>query len=474
MKANFVNGEWVSSSEGFLNNNPSDLKNPVGEYAKADLATLEQAISAATESSHQWALSTPQQRFDVLDQIGQTILDRRDELGALLASEEGKTLPEAKGEVGRAGQVFKFFAGEALRPQGELMPSVRPNVSVSIEREPVGVVGLITPWNFPIAIPAWKIAPALAYGNSVVLKPSEYTPASAWALTEIIAQSKLPKGVFNLVMGDGAIGKALVEHPKVDAISFTGSQAVGRGVAAATANRMARCQLEMGGKNPLIVVDDADLDLAVKTAVNGAYFSTGQRCTASSKLFVTKGIYPKFEKALLEALPALKVGHALDANTQIGPVAHQAQLEKNMDYLQRAQSEGATLAWGGMRLPDTNGYFQAPAVFTDTHSNMSINRDEVFGPIASLICVDSYEAALEQANDTEFGLVAGICTTSLKTAAHFQRHAKTGMTMVNLPTAGVDYHVPFGGRKGSSYGPREQGRYAISFYTVVKTGYVRA
>lgn len=475
MKPNFVNGEWRQGTEWLTNLNPSDLDTPVGRYSVADESLLDEAVSVAKQAGSEWAQTTPQQRFDILDRIGHIILDRRQSLGELLASEEGKTLREAMGEVGRAGQIFKFFAGEALRPQNEWVPSIRPCVQVTIEHEPVGVVGLITPWNFPIAIPAWKVAPALAYGNSIILKPSEYTPGSAWALAEIMAEAKLPAGVFNLVMGGGSLGAAMVKHSGIQAISFTGSRKVGSSIAAGCAARMIRCQLEMGGKNPLIVLDDADLDAAVQTAVDGAFFSTGQRCTASSRILVTKGIYPKFEKAILERLPQLVVGHALAPETQIGPVAHEAQLKKNIHYLNIAKEDGATIAWGGQVLKDIgNGYFQAPALFTDTHNQMRINREEIFGPFASLQVVANYEEALNMANDTDFGLVAGICTTSLKYADHFRKNAKTGMAMVNLPTAGVDYHVPFGGRNGSSYGPREQGRYAIAFYTIVKTGYIKA
>lgn len=472
MKANFVDGVWIESERTLTNLNPSALDKPVGEYGHGDPALISEAVRAAKSAQQEWSGTTPQQRFDILDRIGSEILERRQELGELLASEEGKTLPEAKGEVGRAGQIFKFFAGEALRPQGELLPSIRPGIDVRIERVPVGTVGLITPWNFPIAIPAWKIAPALAFGNTVVLKPSEHAPGSAWALAEILSRSGLPKGAFNLVMGAGDEGQALVHHADVDAVSFTGSQRVGRMVAAGCAARLAACQMEMGGKNPLIVLDDANLEQAVEVAVNGAFYSTGQRCTASSRIIVTQGIYERFSKAVLERLPQLKVGNALDPETKIGPVAHANQLEKNLEYLEIGRQEGAKLAWGGQRLENIGtGYCQAPALFLDTHNAMRINREEIFGPIASVQCVKDYEEALEVANDTPFGLVSGICTQSLKYAEHFRKNAESGMTMVNLPTAGVDYHVPFGGRKGSSYGPREQGSHAIAFYTAVKTGY---
>jgi aldehyde dehydrogenase (NAD+) len=409
-----------------------------------------------------------------LKKISDEILSRRDEIGQLLAREEGKTLPEAIGEVARAGQIFGFFAGESLRLAGDKLASVRPGVEVEVTREPVGVVGVIAPWNFPIAIPAWKIAPALCYGNAVVFKPADLVPGSAHALSEIISRSGLPGGVFSLLMGRGAIvGEALLNSNSVDAISFTGSVATGRKVAEACISRMAKFQLEMGGKNPLVVLDDADLKVAVEAAVNGAFFSTGQRCTASSRLIVTEGIHDRFVEALVERMQALIVDDACKAGTQIGPVVDQKQLDQDLSYLRIGKAEGAKLLHGGELLSrEKRGYYLSPALFIETTNGMRISREEVFGPVASVIRVKDYDEALSVANDTDFGLASGICTTSLKHTAHFKRHAQAGMVMVNLPTAGVDYHVPFGGRKASSYGPREQGRYAAEFYTAVKTSYV--
>ncbi|TXD95993.1 aldehyde dehydrogenase family protein, partial [Mitsuaria sp. TWR114] len=426
-----------------------------------------------------WAASTPQQRFDVLDAAGTEILARRAELGDLLAREEGKTLPEAIGEVVRAGNIFKFFAGEALRVGGEVIPSVRPGVGVEVTREPIGVVGLITPWNFPIAIPAWKIAPALAFGNSVVLKPADLVPGSAWQLADILKRAGLPDGVFNLVMGRGAeVGAELLENRQVDAISFTGSVATGQRVAAACVARGAKFQLEMGGKNPFVVLDDADLDVAVAAAVNSGFFSTGQRCTASSRLIVTAGIHDRFVAAVVERMKALKVDDARTAGTDIGPVVDERQLAQDLEYIAIAKAEGATLAAGGEALPTSSagapGFYLTPALFTGTAPAMRINQEEVFGPVVSVIQARDYDEALALANDTPFGLATGIATTSLKHATHFKRHAQAGMVMVNLPTAGVDYHVPFGGRKASSHGPREQGKYAAEFYTTVKTAYTQA
>ncbi|MCM2297287.1 aldehyde dehydrogenase family protein [Rhodoferax sp.] len=471
---NLINGQWVAGAKYAPNINPSNLGDVIGDYAQADAAQLDAAVQAAQAAFPAWANGNIQARADALDRIGTEILARREELGTLLAREEGKTKPEGIGEATRAGNIFKFFAGECLRLSGEIVPSVRSGVSVEITREPVGVVGLITPWNFPIAIPAWKIAPALAYGNCVVLKPADLVPGCAWALTEIISRSGIPAGVFNLVMGRGSvIGDPLVNHPGINAISFTGSQGVGGRIAQLCAVHLKKVQLEMGGKNPQVILDDADLAQAVELSVQSAFFSTGQRCTASSRLIVTDAIYPRFLQAMQQRMASLKVGDALAVGTDIGPVSSLSQLEQDLDYVAIGQAEGAVLVAGGQRLQgSTEGFYMAPALLSDTSSAMRINREEVFGPVASIIRVKGYEEALAEANNTPFGLSAGIATSSLKYATHFKRHSQAGMVMVNLPTAGVDYHVPFGGRKGSSYGSREQGRYAQEFFTTVKTVYV--
>jgi aldehyde dehydrogenase (NAD+) len=471
---NYIAGEWVAGATVTLNRNPSDLADVIGEYAQADVAQARAAIAAAKQAFPGWASGNIQERANILDRAGNEILARKDELGRLLSREEGKTLPEGVGEAARAGNIFKFFAGEALRLGGEKLPSVRPGIDVEITREPLGVIGLITPWNFPIAIPAWKIAPALAYGNTVVMKPADLVPGCAWAIAEILAKAGLPAGVFNLVMGRGSIvGEALVTHPDVSGVSFTGSVETGRGIAAKAVARMAKVQLEMGGKNPLVILDDADLAIAVNCAVQGAYFSTGQRCTASSRLIVTDGIHDRFVAAVTEKLGSLKVDDALAPGTDIGPVVDQSQLDTDLKYVEIGRGEGAKLAVGGERVKRAkDGYYLAPALFTGATSTMRISREEIFGPVAAVIRVKGYDEALAMANDTPFGLCSGIVTTSLKHASHFKRHAESGMVMVNLPTAGVDYHVPFGGRKGSSYGPREQGRYAAEFFTTVKTAYV--
>jgi acyl-CoA reductase-like NAD-dependent aldehyde dehydrogenase len=473
---NFIGGDWVKGNSYSPNLNPSNLTDTIAEYAQGDAAQVDAAVAAATAAFPAWATGSVQARSDALDKIGNEILARKEELGTLLAREEGKTRAEGIGEAARAGYIFKFFAGECLRLSGELLPSVRPGIGVEITREPVGVVGLITPWNFPIAIPAWKVAPALAFGNCVVLKPADLVPGCSWALAEIISRSGIPAGVFNLVMGRGSvIGNALVEHAGIHAISFTGSVGVGRGIAQRCVQTHKKVQLEMGGKNPQVVLDDADLAQAVELSVQSAFYSTGQRCTASSRLIVTEGIYPSFIEAMKARMEKIKVGDALAQGTDIGPVSSQSQLEQDLAYIEIGKGEGATLATGGQRLKlDTDGFYMSPALFSESVGAMRINKEEIFGPVASVIRVKNYDEALATANDTEFGLSAGIATTSLKYATHFKRHSQAGMVMVNLPTAGVDYHVPFGGRKGSSYGPREQGRYAQEFFTTMKTAYTLA
>lgn len=471
---NFIAGDWQNGASVVDNRNPSDLSDLIGAFAQADAAQLDAALSAARHAQAEWGATGPQKRHDVLMAIGTEMMARAEEIGTLIAREEGKPLAEGKGEVFRAGQFFTYFAAEALRQLGQTADSVREGIEIDVRREPVGVVAIISPWNFPVATPAWKIAPALAFGNAVIWKPANQTPASAVALTQIIARQDLPKGLFNLVMGAGrTIGQALAESAQIDAISFTGSVPVGRGIAAAAIPNMTKLQMEMGSKNPMVIMDDCDLDLAVAHATNAGFGGTGQKCTAASRLIVHARIHDAFVEKLVAAAQALKVGHALESGTQIGPVVSADQLAANLAYIDTGKGEGAELLCGGTRLERaTEGYFMAPAVFAATRNDMVINREEMFAPITCVIKADSYDEALHIANDTEFGLTAGIMTRDLARASHFRRNARAGCVMVNLPTAGTDYHVPFGGRGASSYGPREQGRYAEEFYTIVKTSYI--
>lgn len=472
---NLIAGEWIAG-DASANINPSNTAEVVGEYARASTQDTDNAIAAAKAALPAWSRAPLLERHGILKRTGDEILARKAELGALLAREEGKTLVEAIGEVTRAAQIFDFFAGEVLRLSGELLPSVRPGVGVEITREPVGVVGIITPWNFPIAIPAWKIAPALAHGNTVVLKPADLVPGCAWALVDILHRAGAPAGVVNLVMGRGSVvGQTLLDSPDVDALTFTGSIGTGKRVALASVEHNRKFQLEMGGKNPFVVLDDADIDVAVEAAANSSFFSTGQRCTASSRLIVTEGIHDRFVAALMRRLEGLVVDDAMKGGTHIGPVVDAGQLQQDLDYIEIGRREGATLVFGGERIErDTHGFYLQPALFTEANNEMRISREEIFGPVATVIRVKDYDEALGVANDTNFGLSSGIATTSLKYATHFKRNSEAGMVMVNLPTAGVDFHVPFGGRKRSSYGPREQGRYAAEFYTSVKTAYTFA
>jgi aldehyde dehydrogenase (NAD+) len=471
--SHLINGESVSSGGAGESINPSDLDDVVARYPKGGEAEVNDAVAAARAAFPGWSQASPEVRSDVLDKAGALVMARAKELGTLLSREDGKSLAEGSGEVMRAALILKYFSGEALRRHGQTLDSTRPSVDVETHREAVGVFGLITPWNFPIAIPAWKAAPALAFGNTVVLKPATPTPAIAHALAQILNEAGAPPGVFNLVIGEGGVGRAIVAHEGIDGISFTGSQGVGASVAEGAAKRQARVQLEMGGKNPLVVLDDADLDRAVACAIDGAFYATGQRCTASSRIIVTDGIHDRFVAALAEKAKSLRVGDALDPETQIGPAVSEDQLAQNLRYVAIARDEGGKVMTGGEALTlGKRGYYMAPTVISDTAPDQRINCEEVFGPVASTVRVRDYEEALEIANRGQFGLSAGIVTNSLKHARHFRRHIRAGMVMINLPTAGVDYHVPFGGTRKSSYGAREQGFAAVEFYTQTKTVYI--
>lgn len=476
LNCNFIAGEWLEGISTVENRNPSDLTDLVGVFAQASLDQLEATLDQAHRAQAEWAAYGIERKQAVLMAIGNELMERAEELGTLLSREEGKPLAEGKGEVYRAGQFFTYYAAECLRQLGENADSVRAGVEIDVRREAVGVVAVISPWNFPTATASWKIAPALCYGNAVVWKPANITPASAVALTEIIARQDIPKGLFSLVMGSGReIGQHLVESAKINAISFTGSVPVGRGILSAAVQKFTKVQMEMGSKNALAVMDDADLDLAVNLALGGAFGGTGQKCTASSRLVVHEAVHDAFVEKLVAATQAMKVGHALEQGTQMGPVVSKEQLSENLAYVDLGKSEGAELACGGAQLEMPHeGFYMSPGVFLNTTNTMRINREEMFAPLTSVIKVGSYDEALATVNDTNFGLTSGIVTRSLARATDFRRNAKTGVVTVNLPTAGTDYHVPFGGRGDSSYGPREQGKAAAEFYTTVKTAYISA
>ena len=476
MKAsNYIAGQWVEGTGSIKNINPSDTGDIIAEYSSSTNEQFEQAVQSAIVAQKEWEQVGIEKKSQILIKIGDELIKKSKEIGELLSREEGKPLAEGIGETARAGQQFQYYGSECLRLYGEKIPSTRPGFQVEISREPLGVIGIISPWNFPIAIPAWKAAPAMMCGNAVILKPASLTPASAIALTEIISNQDIPNGLFNLVLGSGGdIGNKIATHPDIVAITFTGSVEVGKKLYKDSSPMLKKMQMEMGSKNPLVVMDDADLKTAVACAANGAFGGTGQKCTASSRLIVHENIYKEFVNGLIDNIKNLKVGHALDEGTQMGPASNQSQYESNLKYVEVGKGE-AKLAYGGnpmnMRTP---GYYMEPTLFVDGDNKSSINQEEMFGPIACVIPTKNLEDALEIANDTEFGLSSGIITQSLSKAEYFKQNIKTGVATVNLPTAGLDYHVPFGGRKASSFGPREQGTYARDFYSQVKTSYINS
>lgn len=471
----YIGGEWQAGVSTVANINPSDISENIGNFAQASAEQVQQAISAAKHAQPEWEKTPIERKQAVLQAIGDELIARCDELGALLSREEGKPFAEGRGEIYRAGQFFQYFAAEVLRQIGDNADSVRPGVSVEVTREAVGVIGIISPWNFPTATAAWKIAPALAFGNSVIWKPANLTPASAVALTEIIHRQGIPAGTFNLVLGSGStVGDALINSKEVNGVSFTGSVDTGRKVAAATAPNFVRCQLEMGSKNALVIADDADIQTAVEATIAGSFSGAGQKCTASSRLVVMDSVHDQYVEALIKRMSELKVGHALEEGVFMGPVVDGNQLEANLGWVEKARQSGGELAFGGERLSmQHEGFYMAPTLFLNTKNDWEVNQEEVFAPMASVIRVADLDEAIATTNDTRFGLTGGIITQSLRTSALFKQQAQTGCVMVNLPTAGTDYHVPFGGRKESSFGPREQGQYAKEFYTVVKTAYQR-
>ena len=472
---NYIGGQWVQGKGSIININPSDTSDIIAEYSSATSDQFEEAVQSALHAQREWKKIRIEKKSQILIKIGDELIHKSKELGELLSREEGKPLAEGIGEVARAGQQFQYYGSECLRLYGEKIPSTRPGFQVEISREPLGVIGIISPWNFPIAIPAWKAAPALMCGNAVILKPASLTPASAIELTKIITNQDIPEGLFNLVLGSGGdVGNKIATHKDIVAITFTGSVDVGKKLYQDASPQLKKMQMEMGSKNPLVVMDDADLQTAITCASNGAYGGTGQKCTASSRLIVHEKIYKEFVEGLIENIKNIKVGHALDKGTQMGPASNQSQYESNLNYVEIGKGE-AKLAYGGNPMNmRTAGYYMEPTLFIDGDNKSRINQEEMFGPIACVIPAKNLEHALEIANDTDFGLSSGIITQSLAKAEYFKQNIKTGVATVNLPTAGLDYHVPFGGRKASSFGPREQGTYARDFYSQVKTSYINS
>jgi alpha-ketoglutaric semialdehyde dehydrogenase len=469
---NYIAGAWRDGSVPFETVNPSDLDETVGRYGKASADDVEEAMDAARRAFPAWRAFNMQARSDLLRKVGDLLIARAGDIGTLLAREEGKTLPEAIGETLRAAQCFHYYSGEVVRHPGQWHDSMRDGHNIIVSYEPVGVVAAITPWNFPIALPAWKLAGALAYGNTVVLKPSSFVPGCAVMLVKLLEEAGLPAGVVNLVMAEGRVaGNIMIDA--ADALTFTGGTETGRAVLKRASETMTKVQLELGGKNPLVVLDDADLDVAVEIAANGAWVQTGQRCTGTERFIVTKGIHDAFVERLTAAANGYRVGHALDTDTQIGPVANVPQFEANLGFVRDARAEGAELVAGGGEVEcRTRGLFMAPTLFAGTHNGMTINRHESFGPIAAVIEVADLDEAIAVANDCDFALSSGIATRSLRHAEAFRRASKAGMVMVNTPTAGLEYHVPFGGRSPSGFGARETGTASADFFTEVKTSYI--
>lgn len=470
--ASLIAGAFVKGANGVERRNPSDTRELVSIAFHAAAGDVDGAVAAARAAFPGWARLTPQARADMLDRIAALVQARHQELATLLAREEGKTLPEARAETTKTAQLFRFYAGEAVRLGGRHVRSLRDGIDVDVVREPRGVVALVTPWNFPISIPAWKLAPALAYGNCAILKPSELTSGCAQKLAEIMVEAGLPEGVFQMLLGRGDIGGALVAHRGIDLVSFTGSSATGHAISRLVEGRQAQLQLELGGKNPLIVLADADIEAALDAAVKGAFYSTGQRCTASSRIIVEDAIADRFIAMLTARVKILEIGHALLASSQIGPLVSEHQLGGVQASIAKAQADGSELVCGGEALERaTPGHFMAPALFVDSRPDAFVNRHEVFGPVASVIRASGIEEAIALANDTPYGLSAGIYTASHAAITAFKRSSTAGMLMVNLQTVGTDYHVPFGGNGESGYGPREMGSEVASFFTRSRTIY---
>jgi acyl-CoA reductase-like NAD-dependent aldehyde dehydrogenase len=469
---NYIDGRWVEGEVYFETLNPSERDEVVGRYTKVGESQTRDAMRAARRAQPAWGAFNMQARADILHKAAGLLKARAPVIGKLLSREDGKTLAEGVAEVMRAAHCFQFAAGDVVRAQGEWYNSSRDGYNVLVTREPVGVVAAITPWNFPIALPSWKVAGALSYGNSVVLKPSTFTPGCAIALAQVLEEAGVPPGVFNMIIGEGTpTGDIMIDE--ADALTFTGGTSTGRKVLARAAKTLTKCQLELGGKNALIVLDDADLDLAVEIASNGAWIQTGQRCTGTERLIVTPGIHDAFVERMIRKAAGYRVGHALDSDTEIGPVANEPQFHANLQFVIDAKGEGAEIAVGGSAVAArTPGLFMAPTLLVGTKAEWRCNQKESFGPIASVVMVSDLDEAIHVANMSEYKLSSGIATNSLKNAERFRKASEAGMVMVNAPTAGLEYHVPLGGRSPSGYGPREMGAATAEFFTESKTSYI--
>lgn len=476
---NFIGGEWSSSKSNktFQNQNPADAREAVAQYQASDSHETRMAIEAANASFPSWAGTTSVARGRILSKAAQLLETRKAELAELLTREEGKTLAEATGEVGRACDIFRFFGGLSYTIGGQTIPHDLPQNLLFTRREPLGVVGLITPWNFPIAIPAWKLAPALVSGNAVVLKPASQAPAMSFELARVLAEAGLPKGVLNVVTGDGrSVGGELATNANVAALSFTGSLKVGAQVYQQLAQRMARAQMEMGGKNPTIVLADADVDLAARLVAIAGFGLTGQACTATSRVIVEKSVAEQFTQKLIEKAKAIVVGNGLKTGVTMGPAVNEQEFKGNFDYIDIAKNEGGTVAYGGARLSDgdlAHGFFMQPTIITGVTPSMRIAREEVFGPVIAIIAVENFDEAIAVANGVDVGLSASIVTRDLKKAMLYSERIQAGVVKINQISTGLALQAPFGGvKKSSTDSFKEQGAGAIDFYTRIKTVYL--
>jgi alpha-ketoglutaric semialdehyde dehydrogenase len=477
--ANFINAQWIPSASGrtFSITNPAHKNETVATFQSSDATDVRRAVDAAAGAFESWSRTGPAKRGSYLRKAAEILAKRRDEAATLLTREEGKILMESRGEVDRSVSLLEFYAGQGSMLGGETIPSTFDNRFLYTTRAPLGPTALITPWNFPSAIPVWKSAPALLCGNTVVLKPAEQAPASACLFAECLAEAGLPAGVFNLVTGGAEVGKALLADERIKCISFTGSVEVGRAIMKEHAHRLIRIGLEMGGKNPHIVMDDADLDRAVTDVTVGAFWGAGHKCTACSRAIVLESVYDAFMEKLLKRTTDLRVGDGQDPNTQVPPLLDETLVKKSLEYIALAQQEGAKLVVGGKRLTGNHyddGHYVAPTIFTNVTPQMRIAREEIFGPVLAVIKVKDFNEAVTVANNLEFGLSAGISTRNLATWIEFARRTEAGVLHVNNPTAGLELQAPFGGCKMSTSGSREMGRAALDFYSTIKTVYVDA
>jgi aldehyde dehydrogenase (NAD+) len=475
---NFIDGEWVApkSAQCHENRNPANTDEAIGQFPLSAQADIDAAVSAAREAYKKWRLVPAPKRAEILFRAAELLVKRKEEFSRDMTREMGKVLAEARGDVQEAIDMTYYMAGEGRRLFGQTTPSELPNKFAMSVRQPIGVAGLITPWNFPMAIPSWKMMPALVCGNTVVLKPAEDTPLSSYHLVETLAEAGLPPGVVNLVGGDGpGAGSPLARHADVPVVSFTGSTTTGRVIAEICAPQFKHCSLEMGGKNIILVMDDANLDLAIDGALWGGFGTSGQRCTAASRLGVHKSVYKQFVDRFVERTQRLKVGNGLDPSIDVGPVINEQQLNTVMSYVEVGMKEGAKLLAGGHRLDSgahAKGWFHEPTVFADCDAKMRIAQEEIFGPVVSIIPVDSLEQGIEVANGVPYGLSASIYTRNVNRAFAALQDLYTGIVYVNAPTIGAETHLPFGGTKLTGNGHREAAVAAIDFFTEWKSVYI--